>query len=65
MKRTLVDILACPVCRAKLLRLPKQKAYICQADRLAYPIKASIPIMMVDEARELSLAEHEQLLLTL
>jgi uncharacterized protein YbaR (Trm112 family) len=30
---------------------------ICKADRLAYPIRNNIPVMLVDEARSLSADE--------
>jgi hypothetical protein len=30
---------------------------ICKADRLAYPIRNDIPVMMADEARSLSADE--------
>lgn len=50
MDETLLDILACPLCKGKLIYdKPKQKL-ICRFDKLAYPINDGIPVMLVDEA---------------
>jgi uncharacterized protein YbaR (Trm112 family) len=50
----LLDILVCPVCKGPL-RYDKAKAeLVCKADRLAYPIRDDIPVMLEDEARRLS-----------
>lgn len=54
MDKRLLDILVCPVCKGPL-RYDKAKAeLICQADRLAYPIRDDIPVMLEDEARHVS-----------
>jgi len=49
----LLDILVCPLCKGPL-RYDKAKAeLVCQADRLAYPIRDDIPVMLEDEARRI------------
>ncbi len=54
MDKRLLDILVCPVCKGPL-RYDKAKAeLICQADRLAYPIRDDIPVMLEDEARRVA-----------
>lgn len=58
MDNKLLDILACPVCKGKLVYDKNQQELICKADRLAYPIKEGIPVMLEDEARQLE-AEEE------
>ena len=58
MDNKLLDILACPVCKGKLLYNKDQQELICRADRLAYPIKEGIPVMLEEEARQLE-AEEE------
>jgi uncharacterized protein YbaR (Trm112 family) len=51
--KKLLEILVCPVCKGQL-RFDKAKAeLVCQADRLAYPIRDDIPVMLEDEARRL------------
>jgi len=52
--KKLLDILACPVCKGPLVYDQEQQELICKADRLAYPIKDDIPIMLEEEARELA-----------
>ena len=54
MDKKLLEILVCPICKGQL-RFDKAKAeLVCQADRLAYPIRDDIPVMLEDEARRLS-----------
>jgi uncharacterized protein YbaR (Trm112 family) len=54
MDKKLLDILVCPICKGPL-RYDKAKAeLICKIDRLAYPIRDDIPIMLEDEARRVS-----------
>jgi uncharacterized protein YbaR (Trm112 family) len=50
----LLDILACPVCKGPLRYERKQLLLICRADRLAFPIRDDIPVMLEDEARVLA-----------
>ncbi|NNJ92189.1 MAG: Trm112 family protein [Gammaproteobacteria bacterium] len=58
MDRKLLDILVCPVCKGELVFDKKNQELICKLDRLAYPIKDDIPVMLVDEARELEAIEE-------
>lgn len=50
----LLEILVCPVTKASLTYDAAKQELISKAARLAYPIKNGIPIMLADEARELS-----------
>jgi len=56
--KKLLDILACPVCKGPLKYDQKNQELICKADRLAYPVRDDIPVMLEDEARQLP-AEEE------
>lgn len=58
MDKKLLDILACPICKGNLVYKKDQKELICKLDRLAFPIKDGIPVMLEDEARQLP-AEEE------
>ena len=58
MDKKLLDILACPVCKGPLVYNKEKQELICKADRLAYPIRDDIPVMLEDEARQLD-AEEE------
>ena len=58
MDRKLLDILVCPVCKGPLVYVKEANELICKGDRLAYPIKDDIPIMLEDEARELAPEEE-------
>lgn len=59
--KKLLDILACPICKSTLRYNKAQQELICRADRLAFPIRDDIPVMLEDEARELSSEEVDQL----
>jgi uncharacterized protein YbaR (Trm112 family) len=52
-------ILVCPLCKGKLLK--KDKELICRFDRLAFPIRDEIPVMLESEARQISLEEKDGL----
>jgi uncharacterized protein YbaR (Trm112 family) len=49
----LLEILVCPLCKGKLVYLKQQSELVCRADRLGYPVKDGIPVMLEDEARKL------------
>ena len=58
MDKKLLDILACPVCKGPLVYRKEAGELICKADRLAYPIRDDIPVMLEEEARKIP-AEEE------
>ena len=49
----LLDILVCPICKGPLAYSKSRQELVCKPDRLAYPIKDGIPVMLEDEARKL------------
>lgn len=49
----LLEILVCPVCKAKLEFDKAAQELTCVPCQLAYPVRDGIPIMMQDEARSL------------
>lgn len=61
MDRRLLDILVCPLCKAPLVYRRKEQEFVCTGDRLAFPIRDGIPVMLEDEARSVSLEEAEAL----
>ena len=46
----LLEILVCPLCKGPLVYRKEAAELVCKADRLAYPVKDGIPVMLVDEA---------------
>ncbi len=56
----LLEILACPVCKGPLIVDSEKAELICKADRLAFPVKEGIPVMLEKQARSLTLEEVEQ-----
>lgn len=57
MNNALLEILVCPICKGKLHLDKIKNELICKVDKLAYPIRDDIPIMLEDEARKLTLEE--------
>jgi len=51
--RTL-EILACPVCKGPLKYQRDAQLLVCRLDRLAYPIRDDVPVMLEEEARQLA-----------
>jgi uncharacterized protein YbaR (Trm112 family) len=49
-----LEILVCPVTKGPLKYDAAKQELISTSARLAYPIRGGIPIMLTDEARELS-----------
>jgi uncharacterized protein len=58
METRLLDLLVCPICKGPLeyWRPPMQSAHelVCKADRLAFPVRDGIPVMLESEARSLN-----------
>jgi uncharacterized protein YbaR (Trm112 family) len=57
MDKRLLEILVCPLCKSPLHLDTVKHELICKADRLAYPIRDDVPVMLVDEARPLDANE--------
>jgi len=62
----LLTLLACPQCHGELVFDKESRSaedvvgeLICRIDALAYPVKDGVPVMLINEARELTLEEVE------
>ncbi|MBN1637135.1 MAG: Trm112 family protein [Deltaproteobacteria bacterium] len=51
--KELLEVLACPKCKGKLILEEEQNGLICNNCKLKYPIEDDIPIMLIDEAIKL------------
>ncbi|MDO9315055.1 MAG: Trm112 family protein [Burkholderiaceae bacterium] len=55
MDTRLLDLLVCPICKGPLdhWRPPHQERQelVCHADKLAFPVRDGIPVMLESEAR--------------
>ncbi len=49
----LLDILACPLTKSSLTYDEEAQELISKKAKLAFPVRDGIPIMLVDEAREI------------
>jgi len=58
MDKKLLDILVCPLCKGPLVYKKDERELICKFDRLAYPIRDDIPVMLGEEARQLAADEE-------
>ena len=54
----LLEILVCPLCKGPLVWRKDALELVCKGDRLAFPVKDDIPVMLEDEARTLRADEE-------
>ena len=52
--RRLLDILACPICKGPLVLHAEPAVLVCRADRLAFPLRDGVAVMLEEEARTLA-----------
>lgn len=57
MDKKLLDILVCPLCKGPLSYHKEQDELVCKADRLAFPVRDGIPVMLESEARSMTAEE--------
>tara|TARA_R110002124_G_scaffold152394_1_gene319262 strand:+ start:18579 stop:18773 length:195 start_codon:yes stop_codon:yes gene_type:complete len=57
--KQLLSILVCPLCKGKLIYKKDKNELLCKFDKLAFPIKDNIPIMLEHEARHISMEESD------
>lgn len=58
MDKKLLEILVCPICKGKLVYKGVAGELICKIDRVAFPIRDGIPVMLEQEARQLPADEE-------
>jgi len=56
MDKRLLELLVCPICKGPLhgAGAGSSLELICRPDRLAYPVRDGIPLMLPEEARALA-----------
>ncbi len=54
----LLEILVCPLCKGPLVWKKDALELVCKGDRLAFPVKNGIPVMLEEEARTLRADEE-------
>ena len=57
MNHKLLDVLVCPICKGDQVYKKDSEELICRFDKLAYPIRDDIPVMLENEARIVSSEE--------
>lgn len=56
----LLNVLACPSCKGKLVWGPDKTSLVCRGEQLAYPVRDGIPAMIAQEATQLTAEEMKQ-----
>lgn len=54
------DILACPNCKGNVSYQKQKQEVICHPCALAFPIRDGIPVMLTEQARNITLDERMQ-----
>lgn len=57
MELHLLEVLVCPLCKSKLVRDTEKNQLICKIDKIAFPIRDGIPIMLESEATPIRLED--------
>ncbi|OEZ33866.1 hypothetical protein AS144_01715 [Francisella endosymbiont of Amblyomma maculatum] len=57
MDHSVLNVLVCPICKSNLHYDKENQVLVCKADKLAYPIRGNITVMLVEEAKKLTLEE--------
>ena len=50
----LLEILACPLCKGPLQYRRAEQQLVCRGDRLAFPVRDGVPVLLDGEARPLN-----------
>lgn len=64
MDHRLIEMLVCPVCKGPLqdrrhgAGATASRELVCPADRLAFPVRDGIPVMLANEARTLDASDE-------
>lgn len=53
MEKRYLNILVCPNCKGRLTLDEPANELICELDKLAFPIKNGIAVMLIDQARQI------------
>jgi uncharacterized protein YbaR (Trm112 family) len=51
MDTRLMELMVCPLCKGPLTMDANTRELICSADRLAFPVRDGIPVMLESQAR--------------
>lgn len=60
MDERLLEILVCPVCKGPLRWQRDAGELVCRADRLAFPVRDGVPVMLEEDARAVPPAELDR-----
>lgn len=53
MDKKQLEMMVCPQCNGKLDYNKRNSELVCKTCKLAYPVNDGIPVMLVEEARQL------------
>lgn len=58
MDEAFIALLVCPRCRLPLAWCAEAQELVCRGERLAFPVREGVPVMLLDESRTLADAEE-------
>jgi uncharacterized protein YbaR (Trm112 family) len=50
--------MVCPSCKGPLRWQPRRQELVCPAERLAFPVRDGVPVMLADDSRRLAADEE-------
>jgi uncharacterized protein YbaR (Trm112 family) len=57
MNKKLLQILVCPLCKGRLQYNKKTTELVCDKDKLAFPIRAGVPVLLAMDARQITVKD--------
>lgn len=54
MNKKLLQILVCPLCKGRLQYNKMTTELVCDKDKLAFPIRAGVPVLLAMDARQIT-----------
>ena len=60
MDESLLELLVCPICKAPLQWRRARAELVCRAERIAFPVRDGIPVLLEDAARALDREEPDE-----
>lgn len=59
MRKDILEIIVCPLCKGRLHYDRNNQELICRFDKLAFPVRDDVFVMLVDKARDMQKTKDE------
>lgn len=60
MRKRLISLLVCPICKGQLNYQSATQEMICRTDKIAFPVRNGVPVLLEMDARRLDAVSMDQ-----